>query len=291
MESIKTINKKTLRGKLKQYKHSPVSFVMLILVGAAALITVAVLVFIIGYILAKGIPNLKPELFSLNYTSDNVSMLPSIINTVIMAALSLLIAGPLGIFAAIYLVEYAGRGNKLVSVIRITAETLSGIPSIVYGIFGMLFFVTAMGFGYSLLAGSLTMSIMILPLIIRTTEEALKSVPDTFREASFGLGAGRLRTVFRIVLPSAVPGILSGVILAVGRIIGETAALIFTAGTVAEIPDSIMSSGRTLSVHMYSLSREALHTNEAYATAVVTLVIVFLINTLSSAVARKITKR
>ncbi len=285
------INKKTLRDRLREYKRSPLSALLHLLVILAAAVTAAALLFIIVYILVNGIPNLKPSLFSLTYTSENVSMLPSIVNTLIMAVLSLLIAGPLGIFAAIYLVEYAGRGNKLVSVIRMTAETLSGIPSIVYGIFGMIFFVTAMHLGYSILAGALTMSIMILPLIMRTTEEALQSVPDAYREGSFGLGAGRLRTVFRIVLPSAVPGILAGVILAVGRVIGETAALIFTAGTVAEIPDNLLSSGRTLAVHMYQLSREALHTGEAYATAVVTLLVVLALNTLSALIARKITRR
>lgn len=176
-------------------------------------------------------------------------------------------------------------------IIRITAETLSGIPSIVYGLFGMLFFVTALNMDYSILAGSLTMCIMILPLIMRTTEEALKSVPDIYREGSFGLGAGRLRTVFRVVLPSAVPGILAGVILSIGRIVGETAALIYTAGTFADIPESIMDSGRTLSVHMYTLSREGLHIDQTYATAVVLLIVVILINSLSALVAKRITKR
>ena len=186
--------------------------------------------------------------------------------------------------------EYAKRGNKLVSLIRVTAETLSGIPSIVYGLFGMLFFVTTLKWGYSLLAGAFTVAIMVLPLIMRTTEEALKAVPDSFREGSFGLGAGRLRTVFSIVLPSAVPGILAGIILAVGRIVGETAALIYTAGTVAEAPGSVMDSTRTLSVHMYSLSREGLHVNQSYATAVVLLVIVVGINALSAFAAKRIAK-
>lgn len=256
----------------------------------AAFLTVGIFVFIVGYILVKGVPHLSPELFSLTYTSENVSLLPSLINTLIMTVLSLLFAVPIGVFAAIYLVEYAKRGNKLVSVVRITAETLSGIPSIVYGLFGLLFFVTTMGLGFSLLSGALTLSIMILPLILRTTEEALKAVPDAYREGAFGLGAGRLRTVFRIVLPSAVPGILSGVILAIGRIVGETAALIYTAGTVADLPKGLLSSGRTLSVHMYSLSREGLHVDQAYATAVVLLVIVFGINALSSFVAGRLSK-
>ena len=180
-------------------------------------------------------------------------------------------------------IKYAKKGNKLVQVIRITAETLSGIPSIVYGLFGMLFFVTALHWGLSLLSGAFTLVIMILPLIMRTAEEALKSVPDSYREASFGLGAGKLRTIFTIVLPSAVPGILAGVILAIGRVIGETAALIYTAGTVAEVPKNLMGSGRTLALHMYVLSGEGLHMNQASATAVVILAFVLVINFLSGA--------
>lgn len=260
------------------------------LVYAAAVITFAVLLFLIAYILINGIPNLKPSLFEWTYNSDNVSMMPAIITTVEMTLLALVIAVPLGLFTAIYLNEYAKRGNKLVNIIRITTETLSGIPSIVYGLFGMLFFVTQLHWGYSLIAGGMTLAIMILPLIMRTAEEALMAVPDTFREGSFGLGAGRLRTVFRIVLPSAMPGILSGIILAIGRIVGETAALIFTAGTMAQIP-GLFQSGRTLAIHMYVLSGEGLHMNEAYATAVVLLVVVLLMNALSAFVAKKLTKK
>ena len=260
------------------------------LVYAAAVITFAVLLFLIAYILINGIPNLKPSLFEWTYNSDNVSMMPAIITTVQMTLLALIIAVPLGLFTAIYLNEYAKRGNKLVNLIRITTETLSGIPSIVYGLFGMLFFVTQLHWGYSLIAGGMTLAIMILPLIMRTAEEALMAVPDTFREGSFGLGAGRLRTVFRIVLPSAMPGILSGIILAIGRIVGETAALIFTAGTMAQIP-RLFQSGRTLAIHMYVLSGEGLHMNEAYATAVVLLVVVLLMNALSAFVAKKLTKK
>lgn len=260
------------------------------LVYAAAVITFAVLLFLIAYILINGIPNLKLSLFEWTYNSDNVSMMPAIITTVEMTLLALVIAVPLGLFTAIYLNEYAKRGNKLVNIIRITTETLSGIPSIVYGLFGMLFFVTQLHWGYSLIAGGMTLAIMILPLIMRTAEEALMAVPDTFREGSFGLGAGRLRTVFRIVLPSAMPGILSGIILAIGRIVGETAALIFTAGTMAQIP-GLFQSGRTLAIHMYVLSGEGLHMNEAYATAVVLLVVVLLMNALSAFVAKKLTKK
>ena len=281
---------RSIGEKLRSYKRTPGSFILMLLVMLSAIITFAVLLFLIAYILINGIPHIKPELFALKYTSENGSLFPALINTIIMTALSLIIAVPFGIFSAIFLVEYAKRGNKFINVIRITTETLSGIPSIVYGLFGMLFFVTTIKWGYSLLAGAFTLSIMILPLIMRTTEEALKAVPDSYREGSFGLGAGKLRTVFRIVLPSAVPGILAGVILAVGRIVGETAALIYTAGTVADIPDGVMGSGRTLAVHMYSMSREGLHMDQAYATAVVLLVLVIGINWLSGFIAKKITK-
>lgn len=258
------------------------------LTWAAAAITLCTLLFLVGFIFFKGIAHIKPSLFSLTYTSDNVSLMPALISTVMMTLLSLIIAVPLGVSAAIYLTEYARRGNKAVGLVRVTAETLSGIPSIVYGLFGLLFFVTALGWGFSLLAGAFTLSIMILPLIMRSSEEALIAVPDTYREGAFGLGAGKLRTVFRIVLPSAMPGILAGVILAIGRIVGETAALIYTAGTVAQIPESPMQSARTLSVHMYALSREGLHVDEGYATAVVLLVVVVLINAISARVAKRI---
>lgn len=258
------------------------------LVYLAAGITFLVLLFLIGYILVMGIPHITTDLFAWTYTTENVSMLPAIITTVLLTAFSLLLAVPLGVFAAIFLVEYAGKNKRLIGVIRLTAETLSGIPSIVYGLFGMLFFVTTLEWGYSILSGAFTMVIMILPLIMRTTEEALKSVPDSFREASFGLGAGKLRTIFKIVLPAAVPGILAGVILGIGRIVGETAALIYTAGSVAKIPGSLMDSGRTLAIHMYTLSNEGLYMDQAYATAVVLIVLVLLINWLSAFVAKRV---
>lgn len=283
-------NRNTLKQKMKNYLNHPGSLIMMLLVMFGAILTFLVLIFLIVYILVHGVPYLKPSLFSLHYTSENASLMPALINTVIMTGLSLLIAVPLGIFAAIFLVEYAKRGNKFMGVIWLTTETLSGIPSIVYGLFGMLFFVNTLGWGFSLLAGAFTLSIMILPLIMRQTEESLKSVPDSYREGSFGLGAGKLRTVFRIVLPSAVPGILAGVILAIGRIVGETAALMYTAGTVAKVPSGVMGSGRTLAVHMYNLASEGLYMDQAYATAVVLLVLVVGINTLSGVIAKRLTK-
>lgn len=263
---------------------------MMLIIKLAALITVGTMIFIVAYILIKGIPNLTPDLFAWEYNTDNVSMLPSIINTIFMTLLTLLFAVPIGIFSAVYLVEYAKRGSRLVKVIRLTTETLAGIPSIVYGLFGFLAFVIALNWGYSLLAGALTLAIMVLPTIIRTTEEALLAVPDTYREGSFGLGAGKLRTIFRIIIPTAMNGIIAGVILAIGRIVGETAALIFTAGTVAEVPGNLLGSARTLSVHMYCLLSEGLYTEQAYATAVVLLVVVIGINALSNFAASKIAK-
>ena len=283
-------NEVTFKQKMKSYKRTPGSFVVMLLVMLSAILTFTVLIFLIAYILIHGVPYINPSLFSMNYTSENASLMPALINTIIMTFLSLVIAVPFGIFSAIFLVEYAKRGNKFVEIIRLTTETLQGIPSIVYGLFGMLFFVTTCGWGFSILAGAFTLSIMVLPLIMRSTEEALKAVPDSYREGSFGLGAGKLRTVIRIVLPSAVPGILAGVILAIGRIVGETAALIYTAGTVADFPKSVMSSGRTLAVHMYNLASEGLYMDQAYATAVILLVLVVGINTLSSVVAKKLTK-
>lgn len=275
----------------KLWKNHPVSALIRCVIFVATVLTVAVLLFLVGFIVIKGVGNLTPGLFSLTYNSENASLMPALINTLIITVIALVIAVPLGIFSAIYLVEYAKKGSKTVNLIRITAETLQGIPSIIYGLFGLLFFSTALKWGYSILSGSMTLVIMILPLIIRTTEEALLGVPDAYREASFGLGAGKLRTVFRVVLPAAIPGILSGVVLATGRIVGETAALMYTAGTVAKIPSSLMGSGRTLAVHMYVLSSEGLHMDQAYATAVVLLFLVIGLNSLSTILAGRLQKR
>ncbi|MEI3244614.1 MAG: phosphate ABC transporter permease PstA [Lachnospiraceae bacterium] len=261
-----------------------------ILVNLAALLTMVVLLFIVIYILVKGIPNLSPGLFSLHYTTDNQSIVPALIHTIELTLMGLLFAVPLGIFAAVFMNEYAKRGSRLVALVGVTSETLTGIPSIVYGLFGMLFFVEACHLRKTLISGALTIAIMILPTILRTTQEALMAVPDMYREASFGLGAGKLRTVFKVILPSAMPGILSGIILAIGRIVGESAALIYTAGTIADKYAGPLDSGRTLAVHMYLLSSEGLYTNQAYATAVVLLVLVLLLNFGSKAVANRITR-
>lgn len=266
------------------------SYVIRFIVKISAFITFGALFFLIGYMLYRGIPSLKPSLFEFKYTSENVSMFPSIITTLMLVFATLILVTPIGVFTGFYLIEYAKKGNKFVELIRIATETLSGVPSIVYGLFGMLFFVYRLQFSYSLIAGILTVAIMVLPLIIRSTEEALMAVDDSLREASFGLGAGKLRTIFRVVLPVAMPGILSGIILSIGRIVGETAALIYTLGTVTKMPNGLFSSGRTLAVHMYILSTEGLHVNESFATGVILLITVLIINGISTYFSNKLTK-
>ena len=275
---------------IRGYLRHPGSLLLRLLCVLSAVITGGVLLLVAGYVLCKGIPYLKPFMFAPVYNSENVSMLPALFNTIWMTLLSLAIAAPLGVGGAIYLVEYAPRKSRLVQLVRVTAETLSGIPSILYGLFGMIFFVTMLRWSYSLLSGALTLAIMVLPLILRTTEEALLAVPDSYREGSLALGAGKLRTVMKVVLPPASGGIFAGIILATGRIVGETAALIYTAGTVAQFAVNPMSSGSTLAVHVYVLSGEGLHVGEAYATAVILMLIVFLMNALSSWIAKRCNK-
>ncbi len=280
-------------------KQEHTSRFLRIFVNLAAILTIATVIFIIGYVLVSGIgpiideiqklSNGQPSIFNLEYTSDNVSLVPAVINTFILTILSVSLAALFGIFTAIYLVEYAKPGSKLVDMIRLTTETLAGIPSIIYGLFGSIFFVVFLSMGMSLLSGILTISIMILPLIIRSTEEALKSVPMEFREASFGLGAGKLRTIFIIVLPSAINGIVAGIILAIGRVVGETACLIYTAGTSPNA-GNIFSTGRTLSIHMYMLTSEGLFINQAYATAAILLFIVVGMNMFSAYIAKRMVK-
>lgn len=256
---------------------------------AGALFTTLVLLGIVGFILVNGVPHLTPTLFEWSYTSENVSLMPALISTLYMALLALLIAVPIGVSSAIYLVEYAKPGSRFVRAVRVTTETLQGIPSIIYGLFGMLFFTTVLGWGLSLLSGACTLAIMVLPVVMRTAEEALIAVPASYRAGGFALGAGYLRTIFRCVLPSALPGIVGGVLLALGRCVGEVAALLFTAGTIAQIPDfggqgifALFDSCRTLAVHMYVLASEGLHIDETYATAVVLLVLVTLLNVIAN---------
>lgn len=260
-----------------------------------ALFTTLVLLGIVGFILVNGIPHLTPALFEWSYTSENVSLMPALISTLYMALLALLIAVPIGVSSAIYLVEYAKPGSRFVRVVRVTTETLQGIPSIIYGLFGMLFFTTVLGWGLSLLSGACTLAIMVLPVIMRTAEEALIAVPASYRAGGFALGAGYLRTIFRCVLPSALPGIVGGVLLALGRCVGEVAALFFTAGTIAQIPDfggqgifALFDSCRTLAVHMYVLASEGLHIDETYATAVVLLVLVTLLNVIANVAEKRL---
>lgn len=262
---------------------------------AGALFTTLVLLGIVGFILVNGIPHLTPTLFEWSYTSENVSLMPALISTLYMALLALLIAVPIGVSSAIYLVEYAKPGRRFVRVVRVTTETLQGIPSIIYGLFGMLFFTTVLGWGLSLLSGACTLAIMVLPVVMRTAEEALIAVPASYRAGGFALGAGYLRTIFRCVLPSALPGIVGGVLLALGRCVGEVAALLFTAGTIAQIPDfggqgifALFDSCRTLAVHMYVLASEGLHIDETYATAVVLLVLVTLLNVIANVAEKRL---
>lgn len=252
-----------------------------LLVKLSSLFTFSILIFIILHILIRGIPSLNLKLFSLKYSSENLSLFPAIITTILLILLTMAIATPIGVFTGFYLVEYSDEENIFVKMVKLATETLSAIPSIVFGLFGMIFFVIKLDFKYSLLAGSLTMVLMVIPLIIRSTEEALLSVSKDIRMASYALGAGEVRTIFKVVLPEAMPGILSGIILGIGRIFGETAALMFTLGTATTIPKNIFSSGRTLALHMYVLANEGIHVEGAYATGVILLIVILLINYMS----------
>lgn len=272
----------------KMQAATTASKVLGIIVWLAAGVNILSLISLIGYILAQGIPYLSWELFALEYTTQNVSLFPALVDTILMVAVALSLAAPIGIGTAIYFVEYAKKGNKFVSIMDMTTDTLAGIPSVVYGLFGLLFFVIYLQMGYSLLAGACTVAIMILPVIIRTTEEALQAVPISYREGSYALGANKLRTVLVVVLPAAVPGILAGIILSIGRIMGETAALVYTAGTVAQLPEDLFSSGRSLAVHLYVLASEGLFMEQAFATAVVLVIITVIINGASTWMAGKL---
>jgi phosphate transport system permease protein len=257
----------------------------------STLITVAALVWILAYILIKGISHIDWTFLTTIYkpVKGYTGILPMIVSTLMLIGLTLVISTPVGIGSAIYLVEYS-RPGQLVNTIRFATETLSGIPSILYGLFGFIFFVAALQLKYSILSGALTLSIMVLPTVVRTTEEALKAVPDSYREGSLALGASKLRTISRVILPCAIPGILTAVILSIGRIVGETAAVYLTAGYVPNIPSSIMRSGRTLSVHLYTLAKEGISFEQAYATATILVIIVAIINFIASRAAGRLGK-
>lgn len=248
------------------------------LIYSSSLITVGVLVWILLYVVSNGIGEISWEFLSQAQVGEaEGGIFPYIVSTIYVIVITIIIATPIGIFAAIYLVEYAKPG-KIVRLIRFATESLAGIPSIVFGLYGLIFFVTFLKFGWSILSGSLTLSMMVLPTIVRTTEESLKAVPNTFREGSLGLGASKLRTIRKVILPSAIPGILTGVILSIGRIVGETAAIYLTLGTAKWIPEGIMDGGRTLSVHLYYLAKEGISFERAYATATVLIFVVLIIN-------------
>lgn len=259
------------------------------LIIAATVITVSILVWILAYVVMNGIGEINLEFLTTAPDGEEGGILPMIITTFYMVFLSLLIATPIGILSAIYLVEYAKPGKTL-RLIRFATESLAGIPSIVFGLFGMIFFVVFLDFGWSILSGSITLSMMVLPTIIRTTEESLKSVPNAYREGSLGLGATKLRTIWNAVLPSAIPGILASVILSVGRVVGETAAVYLTAGMAPYIPKSVFESGRTLSVHLYMLSKEGISFEKAFATATILIIIIMIINFFANMVGKRLNK-
>ena len=263
------------------------------IVWIAGIATMAVLIFLILYILINGLPHIKPSLFSIHYNSQNVSLFPAMINTLTMVGLSILFAGPIGIFSAVYLAEYAKRGSKFVAFIRLTSETLTGIPSIIFGIFGMLMFVDACHMGYSMLAGALTLALMILPVIMRATEEALHAVPDSYREGSLALGSGKWHMIRTVVLPSSIDGIVTGCILAIGRIVGESAALLFTAGmanNILSIKDAVTpgNAGSTLTVALYMYAKERGEFGVAFAIAAILLILTLIINLSAKLVAKKL---
>lgn len=260
------------------------------LIYLSAIFTVATLVVIVGYIFIKGIGGINLNfLFSDYSASGDGGILPMIVTTIYMVVLSIAVATPIGILSAIYLQEYAKKG-KMVTAIRFATESLAGIPSIIYGLFGGIFFVVTLGMKYSILSGSLTVAIIILPVIIRTTEEALKTVPQSYREASLALGSTKFQTLYKVVLPSAIPGILSGIILSVGRVIGESAAVLLTAGTVAQMPSTIFDSGRTLTVQAYLLTKEKGDISGAASIGIVLIILVLSLNMIAKIVAKKLNK-
>ena len=271
---------------MRKFKDNFLSFLLYL----SSFVTVGLLVLIVGFIFVKGIKGINFSYIFNDYSaSGDGGILPMIVSTVYMVVISIGIATPIGILSAIYLQEYAKKG-KIVEVIRFATECLAGIPSIIYGLFGGIFFVVTLKMQYSIIAGALTVSIIILPVIIRTTEEALKTVPNEFREGSLAMGATKFQTLYKVILPSALPGILSGVILSIGRVIGESAAILLTAGTVASMPTSIFDSARTLTVHSYLLTKEMGDISGAASVGVVLIVIVLILNGSTKLIAKKLSK-
>ena len=255
-------------------------------------IAVAFLALILVYVISRGIPYINWEFLTTAYRPGLGSngIRDIIVGTLAMVGLTLVIAVPIGVLAAIYMGEYAKKG-KVLTTIRFCVESLAGIPSILYGLFGYTFFAIQLAFGFSLLSSALTLAIMVLPVIIRSTEEALFTVPDSYREGSLALGASKLTTLFRVILPSAIPGILSAIILSMGRVMGETAAVYYTAGTMARVPSSVFSSTRSLAVHLYLLVKEGLESGDAFATATILIVIVVGLNALANFIAKRLSRK
>lgn len=271
---------------MRKIKDNFLSFLLYL----SSFVTVGLLVLIVGFIFVKGIKGINLSYIFSDYSaSGDGGILPMIVSTVYMVLVSIVIATPIGILSAIYLHEYAKKG-KVVEIIRFATECLAGIPSIIYGLFGGIFFVVTLKMQYSIIAGALTVAIIILPVIIRTTEEALKTVPNEFREGSLAMGATQFQTLYKVILPSALPGILSGVILSIGRVIGESAAILLTAGTVASMPTSIFDSARTLTVHSYLLTKEMGDISGAASVGIVLIVIVLILNTSTKIIAKKLSK-
>lgn len=272
--------------KLRQLKDN----VLRGLLWLSVFLSVAVLVMIVGFIFIKGMNLISFEFIFGDYSpTGGGGIWPMIVTTIYTIVISLVIATPIGILAALYLQEYAKQG-RLVKVIRFATESLTGIPSIIYGLFGAVFFVTTLKMGMSIIAASLTLTIIVLPVIIRTTEEALKTVPQSYREGSLALGTTKLQTLYKVILPSAMPGILSGIILSIGRIVGESAAIFLTAGTVAALPESLFSSARTLTVHSYLVTQESGDIELAAAVGIVLIVIILGINISATLISKKLNK-
>ena len=271
------MKKKAISGSRRAY-----ILAMRILMGAAAVITAALVLFLIVYVLVKGLPNVSWTLLSTapSYLSDRIGILPDLLNTLYIVIATLLIVLPLGVGAAIYLTEYA-TNRRVIGVIEYAAETLSGIPSIIYGLVGMLFFCQFLNMKTSLLAGALTLVIMNLPTIMRTTQESLKTVPQSYREGAFGLGAGKWRVIRTVVMPGCVDGVITGCILSVGRVLGESAALLFTAGFAHALNgffDGLSSAGATLTVALYVYAKEQGQFDVAFAIAAILMLLTLLIN-------------